>query len=187
MLSVVELASVLLEYGGAYADGAGTSGHVALDPPGSRVLVRAPVPVDDVRTSGTHSRQRPVPPTMGLGGTAKKLQKIAEMAEDVYQRLNEMREELRLTKETVEETKNRVDSLDSEVAEQRALITAIAEEQGIDVESVRASVHVDEAEAEAGTGTPADGSEAEVTDAGQPPTEETTRGANPSEASGDGS
>ncbi|MFC6726966.1 DUF5798 family protein, partial [Halobium palmae] len=76
---------------------------------------------------------------MGLGGTAKKLQKVAEMAEDVYQRLNEVRDEVRRTQETVAETRDRVDGLESEVTEQRALIEAIAAEQGIDVESVRAT------------------------------------------------
>jgi DNA anti-recombination protein RmuC len=121
---------------------------------------------------------------MGFGGTAKKLQKVAEMAEDVYQRLNEMREELRRTKETVEETKSRVDALESEVTEQRALIAAIAEERGIDVEAVQASAHVDEAETDEETA--ADGSETASSGVEQSPTEETTRGANPSEASGDG-
>ncbi|MFC4356528.1 DUF5798 family protein [Halobium salinum] len=127
---------------------------------------------------------------MGLGGTAKKIQKVAEMAEDVYQRLNEMREELRRTKETVEMTKDRVDSLESEVVEQRALVAAIAEEQGLDVDSIRATAHVDEAERS--------GDDASSTDAGgastdadadtesETPAEETTRGANPSEAPTDG-
>jgi len=31
---------------------------------------------------------------MGLGGTAKKLQKVTDMAEDVYARLNDLRDQV---------------------------------------------------------------------------------------------
>lgn len=84
---------------------------------------------------------------MGLGSTAKKLQQIADMAEDVYARLNELREQVNQTRETVDETKARVDELDRELAEQRALVEALAENQGIDTEAIIADVHVVDAEA----------------------------------------
>jgi peptidoglycan hydrolase CwlO-like protein len=87
---------------------------------------------------------------MGLGSTAKKLQQIADMAEDVYARLNQLREQVNETRATVDETKARVDDMDRELAEQRALVEAIAEKQGVDVEAITAGVHVTDAESAAG-------------------------------------
>jgi TolA-binding protein len=101
---------------------------------------------------------------MGFGDTAKKLQKVADMAEDVYRKLNELREQVVETKETVEETKARVDSLEADTAEQRAILEAIAEQQGIDLEEVVADAHISEAEAEGEVD--ADGSESGDTSAG---------------------
>ncbi|ELZ82268.1 DUF5798 family protein [Haloferax larsenii] len=95
---------------------------------------------------------------MALGGTAKKLQKVAEMAEDVYKKLNELREQIVEVRETVTETKDRVDRLEAENAEQRAILEAIAEEQGIDLDAVIADAHITEAEA------PADDSATDTTD-----------------------
>ncbi|AXG07264.1 hypothetical protein DU500_12990 [Haloplanus rubicundus] len=86
---------------------------------------------------------------MGLGSTAKKLQQIADMAEDVYARLNQLREQVTETRETVEETKSRVDEMDHELAEQRAIVEALAEREGIDVDAITAEVHVVDAESEA--------------------------------------
>ncbi|MFC7203667.1 DUF5798 family protein [Haloferax namakaokahaiae] len=83
---------------------------------------------------------------MGIGGTAKKIQKVAEMAEDVYKKLNELREQVVEMRETVGETKDRVDNLEAENAEQRAILEAIAEEQGIDLDAVIAEAHITEAE-----------------------------------------
>jgi hypothetical protein len=87
---------------------------------------------------------------MGFGDTAKKLQKVADMAEDVYRKLNELREQVIETKETVEETKARVDGLEADTAEQRAILEALAEQQGIDIDDVIAEAHI--AEAEGGDG-----------------------------------
>jgi septal ring factor EnvC (AmiA/AmiB activator) len=86
---------------------------------------------------------------MGLGSTAKKLQQIADMAEDVYARLNQLREQVAETRATVDETKDRVDDIDRELAEQRALLEALATERGIDVEATTAEVHVVDAESAA--------------------------------------
>lgn len=83
---------------------------------------------------------------MGLGSTAKTLQRVADMGEELYSRLNEVRAQLKQLRETVGETNENVASLESEVAEQRAIIEALAENQGIDVDSVTAKVHIDEAE-----------------------------------------
>jgi len=83
---------------------------------------------------------------MGLGSTAKKLQQVADMAEDVYARLNQLREQVNETRKTVEETKGRVDDIDRELAEQRAIVEALAEQQGLDTDAIVADVHVVDAE-----------------------------------------
>ncbi len=85
---------------------------------------------------------------MGLGGTAKKLQKVANMAEELYKKLNQLRDQLQATQEQVETTNQRVTDLRKDVAEQRALVEALAEKQGVDVESVLTEAAIDEAEDE---------------------------------------
>jgi len=93
---------------------------------------------------------------MGLGGTAKKLQKVTDMAEDVYSRLNDLRDQVVEMRETTQETKARVDRLETESAEMRALLEALAEKEGIDVESVSAEAHISEAEGEGDAAADAD-------------------------------
>lgn len=83
---------------------------------------------------------------MGLGSTAKTLQRVADMGEELYSRLNEVRSQLKQLRDTVEETNDHVASLESEIEEQRAILNALAEKQGVDVESVVAEVHIEEAE-----------------------------------------
>jgi len=83
---------------------------------------------------------------MGFGSTAKKLQQVTDMAEDVYTRLNQLREQVAETRETVDETKVRIDHMENELAEQRALLEALAEEHDIDIDAVTADVHVVDAE-----------------------------------------
>jgi TolA-binding protein len=103
---------------------------------------------------------------MPLGNTAKKLQQVANMAEDVYGRLAELREQVSATRETVEETSRRIDRLESEAAEQRALLEAIAEDRGIDLDAVPAEAHIGEAEPESES-TEAAGEGTGATDAGR--------------------
>lgn len=100
---------------------------------------------------------------MGLGSTAKTLQRVADLAENVYSRLNDVREQLTQLRSTVQTTDERVARLESELAEQRAVIDALAEKQGIDIESVTAEIHIVEAEETAGSTDAADG-EASVDD-----------------------
>ena len=83
---------------------------------------------------------------MGLGCTAKKLSKVTEMADEVYQRLNDLRTQLTEMRETTQETHKRVDRLERETAEMRALIEALAENEEIDTERVIADEHISEAE-----------------------------------------
>jgi hypothetical protein len=60
--------------------------------------------------------------------------------------MNEVRDQVVETQETVSETRERSERLERELAEQRVVLDAIAEEHGIDVEALTADVHIDEAE-----------------------------------------
>ncbi len=71
---------------------------------------------------------------MGLGSTAKKLQTVAEVAEKLYTKVNELREEVDAMRETVTTTEERVERLEKEAAAQRALLEALAHQEGIDIE-----------------------------------------------------
>jgi chromosome segregation ATPase len=88
---------------------------------------------------------------MGIGGTAKKLQKVAEMGEELYKRINDLRTQVAEMRETVNATHERVDRLENEVAEQRAILKALAEHEGLDVDALIAEAHITEAESDTAT------------------------------------
>jgi len=75
---------------------------------------------------------------MGFGSTAKKLQKVADLPDDLYTKVSELTQQLQSTQATVEATNDRVDELDRELAEQRALLEALADEQELDIDAVLA-------------------------------------------------
>lgn len=90
-----------------------------------------------------------------IGSAGKKIQTIVELAEELYERTNEIRRKLQETSETVETTADRVERLEVEVAEQRAIVEAIATDHGVDVEAVADSVSMGRDEAESdGDGQP---------------------------------
>ncbi len=78
------------------------------------------------------------------------------MAEDVYEKLNDLRQQLVEVRETVER-------VDRTAEDNRVLLEAVAREQGIDVDAVLAEASIEEAEAADGasagtdTSTSADG------------------------------
>ena len=74
-----------------------------------------------------------------IGGAGKKISRMVDLAEELYERVNDLRARVESMTETVEGTADRVERLEAELAEQRALVAAIAEEQGVDVEAVRES------------------------------------------------
>jgi chromosome segregation ATPase len=73
---------------------------------------------------------------MGFGSTAKKLQRVTEVADKLYERFERLREQVNELTGTVEETNDRVASLEAELAEQRALLEALADEHDVDVATV---------------------------------------------------
>jgi outer membrane murein-binding lipoprotein Lpp len=83
---------------------------------------------------------------MGLGNTAKKLQRVADMAETLYQKIDELRSQVNEVREHVEATSQRVERIERDLDDQRAVLDALAREQGIDVDAAAASAAIEEAE-----------------------------------------
>ena len=79
---------------------------------------------------------------MGLGGTAKKLQKVVDVADEIYTKMNEVIGQLQELREEVQRTSEQVDRMEYDVAEQRAILDALAETEGIDVEAVLESAEL---------------------------------------------
>ena len=86
---------------------------------------------------------------MGLGSTARKIQGISDKAEQMYKQVQELQGRIITLEEEVDDTHETVKSLDHRMAEQHALLLAIAEEQGLDAESILAEAAIEEAEAAA--------------------------------------
>ena len=83
---------------------------------------------------------------MGLGGATTKLQKVADMGDELYGKINELREQIVEMRVTVQDTHRRVAALENKVDQQGAIIEALAEEEGIDVDAVLTEVAIEEAE-----------------------------------------
>jgi DNA anti-recombination protein RmuC len=73
---------------------------------------------------------------MALGDTAKKLQTVADTAEKLYKRLNDLRDQLQTVSERVESTNEQVERIEADLDDQRALLVALAERDGIDTETL---------------------------------------------------
>ena len=83
---------------------------------------------------------------MGLGGATKKLQKVADMGEELYTRISELREQILEVRETVQDTNERVAALENKVDGQGAILEALAEKEEIDVDELLTEVAIEEAE-----------------------------------------
>jgi TolA-binding protein len=83
---------------------------------------------------------------MALGGTARKIQKLADTAETLYEQSKELQQRVVNLEESVDESTQRLDRLEVEGEKQRVLIEAIAREHGINVEQVLAEAAIEEAE-----------------------------------------
>ncbi|CAI50328.1 uncharacterized protein NP_4474A [Natronomonas pharaonis DSM 2160] len=97
---------------------------------------------------------------MGLGGATKKLQKVADMGEELYSKMGELREQILEVRETVQETNQRVAALENRLDQQEAILEALAEAEGIDVDELLTEVAIEEAE-------PADGDSEAADDAAE--------------------
>ena len=99
---------------------------------------------------------------MGLGSTAKKIQGISDKAEQMYGQVQELQQRIFHLEEEVDDTHDTVKNLDREMAEQRALLKAMAEEQGLDAEAILTEAAIQEAEADGETADEASDPEQDV-------------------------
>ncbi|WP_247731450.1 DUF5798 family protein [Halovivax limisalsi] len=83
---------------------------------------------------------------MGLGSTAKKIQLVSEKAEQMYKQVQELQQRIIGLEGAVEETHDTVTDIETDVAQQRALLEALAEERGLDTEAILAEAAIDDAE-----------------------------------------
>lgn len=92
---------------------------------------------------------------MVLGDAKRKLQRLIELAEQLYERVDEVRTMLKTAND-------RLASLEEEVETQRALLEALAESEGIDAEAITAGPDPEDGErvGEDGDGSADAGSEA---------------------------
>lgn len=83
---------------------------------------------------------------MGLGSTAKKIQLLAERAEQLYSQVGELRDQIHELRETVEATGRKVDTIETRNERQWVVLRQLAEEQGIDVDVVLAEASIETVE-----------------------------------------
>jgi DNA anti-recombination protein RmuC len=108
---------------------------------------------------------------MGLGGTAKKLQKVTNAAEELYTKMNEVIGQLKELQGEVERTSEQVDRIEYDVAEQRAILEAIADAQDVDVDAVIESADLPPDPEEAASPDEDEASAAEADGADEAPSE----------------
>lgn len=84
---------------------------------------------------------------MGLGGATRKLQKVADMGEELYGRMNELLEQVVETRETVNDTHERMVTIENRLDQQGVLLEALADEHDIDVDALLTEVAIEPAEA----------------------------------------
>lgn len=87
-----------------------------------------------------------------LGNAGQKITRIVDLAEELYERVVELREQVNELRETSRDTHERVVALENEVASQRELLEALAEAEGLDVEAVESDAADADAPTEAATG-----------------------------------
>lgn len=83
---------------------------------------------------------------MGLGSTAKKIQIVSERAEQVYKQIQELQQRIIHLEREVDDTHEAVTKMDHRTEENRALLVAIADQQGVDVDQVVAEAAIDDAD-----------------------------------------
>ncbi|ELY74421.1 DUF5798 family protein [Natrinema pallidum] len=96
---------------------------------------------------------------MGLGSTAKKIQTLSDRAEAMYKQVKKLQQRITGLEEEMDETHTTVTRMDHQLTEQRALLLAIADEQGLDGEQILADAAIEDAERDGET-EPDDGSAA---------------------------
>lgn len=98
---------------------------------------------------------------MGLGSTAKKIQLVSEKAEQMYAQVQELQQRIIHLEGEVDETHETVTDLETDLAHQRALLEAIAEDRELDVDAILTEAAIEDAD---GADKETDGAEANSTD-----------------------
>lgn len=75
---------------------------------------------------------------MGITGTAKKLQALSDLAETLYEQVQELQRRTTALETAVDDTHETVTEMDQQLAEQRELLLALADEHGLDGEAILA-------------------------------------------------
>lgn len=73
---------------------------------------------------------------MGLGSTARKIQKLSDTAEELYHKLGEILERIREIEHSIEDSSDRLRTIEHRLDQQAVLIEAIAEANDIDPEEL---------------------------------------------------
>jgi DNA anti-recombination protein RmuC len=73
---------------------------------------------------------------MDISGTKDKIQRVVKIVEESYRKISELLERMERLQNDLETTSKQVDHMEYELAEQRALLEALAEDEGIDVAAV---------------------------------------------------
>lgn len=73
---------------------------------------------------------------MVLGSATQKIQTIVELAEDQYEKVTELREELLETQESVQDIHDRIGVIEDELDEQREILEAIASAHDISTDDL---------------------------------------------------
>lgn len=73
---------------------------------------------------------------MVLGSATQKIQTIVELAEDQYEKVTELREELLETQESVQDIQDRIGVIEDELDEQREILEAIASAHDISTDDL---------------------------------------------------
>jgi hypothetical protein len=71
---------------------------------------------------------------------------VADTAEKLYERLNEVRAQVNAMRVDIAETRTQVDAMEHRVDRQAVLLEALAEREGIDVDQLYAEAAIEEAE-----------------------------------------
>lgn len=75
---------------------------------------------------------------MDIAGTKRRVQRLVKVAEESYKKISQLVEKMEQLQADLETTSTQVNHIEYELAEQRVMLEALAEEEGIDVETLLA-------------------------------------------------
>ena len=75
---------------------------------------------------------------MNITKTKKRVQRLIKVAEESYKKITQLMEKMDRLQTDLENTSEQVDHIEYELAEQRALLEAVAKQEGVDVDALLA-------------------------------------------------